>query len=101
MCVCHVGVNTDVVKVDKGNSIHLQFEDKSVNIDDVQQGSLDETKNEVAHLKQENVPLREKLLKVTSPVVRMEGDDDQTCFLTGLPSYAVFASLFQWWYQPH
>lgn len=32
---CHVGVNTDVVKVDKGNSIHLQFEDKSVNIDDV------------------------------------------------------------------
>ena len=35
MCVCHVGVNTDVVKVDKGNSIHLQFEDKSVNIDDV------------------------------------------------------------------
>ena len=35
MCVCHVGVNSDVVKVDKGNSIHLQFEDKSVNIDDV------------------------------------------------------------------
>ena len=55
----------------------------------------------MAHLKQENVPLKEKPLKVTSPVVRMEGDDDQTRFLTGLPSYAVFASLFQWWYQPH
>ena len=65
-CVCHVGVNTDVVKVDKGNSIHLQFEDKSVNTDDifqVQQGSLDETKNEVSHLKQENVPLKEELLR--------------------------------------
>ena len=46
------------------------------------------------------VQLKEKLLKVTSPVARMESDDDQTRFLTGLPSYAVFASLFQWWYQP-
>ena len=75
--VCHVGVNTDdVVNVDKGTSCDLRFENKSVNTDNifqVQQDSL-EARKEVASLKQENALLKEKILKVTSPVARMEGD---------------------------
>ena len=59
----------------------------------MQQDSLEEARKEVAYLKQENALLKEKLLKVTSPVARMEGDDDQIRFFTGLPSYAVFVSL--------
>ena len=97
MCVCHVGVNTvDVVKVDKGTLCVPQLKNKSVNtanIFQVQQDSLEEARKDVACLKQENALLKEKLLKVTSPVARMESDDDQTRFFTGLPSYAVFVSL--------
>ena len=44
-------------------------------------------------LKQENWQLKRKLLKTTSSVARMEGNDDETRFFTGLPSYAVFTSL--------
>lgn len=80
----------------KGTLCDLQFENKSVNtgnIFQVQQDSLEEARKEVACLKQENALLKEKLLKVTSLVARMEGDDDQIRFFTGLPSYAVFVSL--------
>ena len=47
----------------------------------------------MVHLKQQNQQLKEKLLKVASPVQRLEGDDCQTHFYTGLPLYAVFMSL--------
>ena len=70
-----------MVKVDKGTSIHLQFEDKSVNTDDifqVEQCSRDEARKEVAYLKQENVQRKEKLLKVTSPVTSMNTCTIQT-----------------------
>ena len=37
--------------------------------------------------------LRSELNSCKSPSARMEGDDKQTQFYTGLPSYAVFTSL--------
>ena len=37
--------------------------------------------------------LKSELKVVISPAAKMEGDDDQTHFYTGLPSYAVFSSL--------
>ena len=87
------GVNIDATPVvDIGTSFHQQLEDKAVNIDDgfeVQQ-VLERSIEEVVHLTQQNLKLKKKLLKVTSPVQKLEGDDHQTHFYTGLPSYAVF-----------
>ena len=37
--------------------------------------------------------LKSELKVVISPAAKMEGDNDQTHFYTGLPSYAVFSSL--------
>ena len=37
--------------------------------------------------------LKSELKVVVSPAAKMEGDDEQTHFYTGLPSYAVFSSL--------
>ena len=37
--------------------------------------------------------LKSKLKVVMSQAAKMEGDDEQTHFYTGLPSYAVFSSL--------
>ena len=37
--------------------------------------------------------LKSELKVVISPAAKMEGDDEQTHFYTGLPSYAVFSSL--------
>ena len=42
--------------------------------------------------KQELIGMLKKKV-VISPAAKMEGDDDQTHFYTGLPSYAVFSSL--------
>ena len=75
------------------------LEDKAVNIDDgfqtqqVLLRSIEEAREEVVHLKQQNLQLKEKLLKVTGPVRRLEGDDHQTHFYTGLLSYLVFMGL--------
>ena len=98
--MCDIGVNTDSISIaDKGTSLHVQLEDKPVNTDDgfqtqqVLVRSIEEAREEVVHLKQQNLQLKEKLLKVTSSVRRMEDDDHQTHFYTGLPSYAVFMSL--------
>ena len=46
----------------------------------------------MVNLKQQNLQLKEKLLKVTSPVERLESDDDQTHLYTGLSSHAVLMS---------
>ena len=37
--------------------------------------------------------LKSKLKVVINPATKMEGDDEQTHFYTGLPSYATFSSL--------
>ncbi len=66
-----------------------------------------QSEKEIACLRKENTRLKEKteqeidclwkqntqLVQAKSPVARMKGDDDQTHFYTGLPSYTVFTSL--------
>ena len=51
--------------------------------------ALDEANKEVLNLKQQNLELKDRLSKVTSPAARMSADDDQSHFYTGLPSYGV------------
>ena len=53
----------------------------------------EETEQEIGCLCKQTTQLQEKLVQVKSPVARMKGDNDQTHFYTGLPSYAVFNSL--------
>lgn len=98
--VCSIGVQTDTVsRADKSVSCQSQLEDRSVNTSESfgseQEliSALDEAKKEVLHLKQQNLELKDRLSKVTSPAARMSSDDDQTRFYTGLPSYAVFVSF--------
>ena len=47
----------------------------------------------MVNLKQQNLQLKEKLLKVKSPVGRLESDDHQTRLYTGLPSYSLYMTL--------
>ena len=44
-------------------------------------------------LEEQTVALKKELLMATSPSAKLKGDDKQTHFYTGLPSYAVFSSL--------
>ena len=53
---------------------------------------IKESKEEIEKLQQDRKCLRE-IQNFKSPAAIMQGDNDQTRFYTGLPSFAVFASL--------
>ena len=54
---------------------------------------IEEYKEEIDKLEQDRKYLRKEIQNFKSPAAMMQGDNDQTRFYTGLPSFAVFASL--------
>ena len=54
---------------------------------------IEECKEEIDKLEQDQKCLRKEIQNFKSPAAMMQGDNDQTRFYTGLPSFAVFASL--------
>ena len=54
---------------------------------------IKESKEEIEKLQQDCKYLRREIHNFKSPAAIMQGDNDQTRFYTGLPSFAVFASL--------
>lgn len=83
---------TSTVMVDKGTSCDIQLRDSSVNTDDSYE-SRQSLLSTVAEQKEKISSLNDSLLLSSSPAAVMRNDNEQTLFLTGIPSYDVFEAL--------
>ena len=76
-----------ILKIDKATSTGPELNN----------GSTSKTQEDLRQtyetLEEQTVALKKELLMATSPSAKLKGDDKQTHFYTGLPSYAVFSSL--------
>ena len=79
------------VTISVGPQCSVQYEDKAV-ITDPQSEVLTLTDALEEALQRKDCLVKENC-KLRSPAAMMEGDDDQTRFYTGLPSYETFALL--------
>lgn len=83
---------TSTVMVDKATSCDIQLRDSSVNTDDSYE-SRQSLLSTVAEQKEKISSLNDSLLLSSSPAAVMRNDNEQTLFLTGIPSYDVFEAL--------
>lgn len=80
---------TSTVMVDKGTSCDIQVRDSSVNTDDSYE-SRQILPATIAEQKEKISSLNDSLLLSSSPAAAMRNDNEQTLFLTGIPSYDMF-----------
>ena len=83
---------TGTVMVDKGTSCDIQLRDSSVNTDDSYE-SRQSLLTTIAEQKEKISSLNDSLLISSSPAAAMRNDNEQTLFLTGIPSYDMFEAL--------
>lgn len=78
--------------IDKDTSCTPECADKSVGTDEIFE-SHRSLQLKIEKLTEQNSFLTNKLSFYSSPAARMKDDDEQTLFLTGIPSYEMFDSL--------
>ena len=83
---------TSTVMVDKGTSCDIQLRDSSVNTDDSYE-SRQTLLATIAEQKEKISSLNDSLLLSSSPAAAMRNDNEQTLFLTAIPSYDMFEAL--------